>query len=112
MVINGTLSTIISTVVGLEDYLTASQCGFAVHNGVFKIKAVTSGVDTLTISVENSLVDAADYDESDVGGDGGIFTDQFEFTSTSPFLASDALDSELFDICRAPAGALQISLTV
>jgi len=96
MVIAGTLSTIISVVPGLEDYFTSQQCGYAVHNGTFIIKAVASGADTLTISVLNSNIDASDYDESDVGGDGGIFTDQFVFTGTAPFLSGDILDSDLF----------------
>lgn len=91
-----TISNVISTTTGLEDQLTASQCGYAIHNGTFTIKAVASGVDELIISVDNPNLDASDYDESDVGGDAGIFSDHLVFTAASPFLPDDILNSELF----------------
>ncbi len=97
MVISGTLSTIISTTAGLEDRFTTQQCGYSIHNGTFVIKAVSSGVDTLTISVENTSIDSDDYDETDVGGLGGVFTDRMSMTATSPFLAGDDINSDIFD---------------
>lgn len=97
MVITGTLSTIISTVTGLEDYFTAQQCAYADHNGVFKIRAVASpDSETLVISVENPLIFTSDFDTVDMAGDGGIFTDQLVFASVSPFLTGDTLGSDLF----------------
>lgn len=96
--INGTLSTIISTTAGLEDRFTAQQCGYAAHNGTFVIKAVSNpDATTLVISIENSTIDSSDFDETDVGGEGGVFTDRLVFTATSPFLSGDKLDSDLFD---------------
>lgn len=97
VVINGTLSTIISTVDGLEDELTAEQCGYSFFNGTFKIKNVTNpDANTLVISVINNNVDSNDFDESDVGGDAGIFTDQVTLTTSSEFLPGDSLQSTLF----------------
>ena len=42
MSINGTLSTIISTTAGLEDWLTISGASYARHNGTFRILAILS----------------------------------------------------------------------
>ena len=95
--INGTLSTIISTVDGLEDELTAEQCGYSFFNGTFKIKNVTNpDANTLVISVINNNIDSNDFDESDVGGDAGIFTDQVTLIASSEFLPGDSLQSTLF----------------
>lgn len=91
-----TIDEVISTTFGLEDNFTATQCGYSQHNGTFKIQSVASTATTLTISVENSLIDAADYDETDVGGFGGIFTDQLTFVGSVPFIADDRLTSALF----------------
>lgn len=96
MIVNGTLSTIISTVSGMEDRFTASQCGYAYHNQTFVIKQVTLGTNQLTISVENPDIDASDYDELDAGGLGGIFTDKITFTSSNVFFPDDILKSSLF----------------
>lgn len=97
LTVNGILSTIISTTSGLEDRLTAQQCGYSVHNGEFVIKGVTNPTSTtLVISVENSNIDSEDYDELDVGGLGGVFTDNITLTANSPFITSDIIDSDIF----------------
>ena len=96
LTINGTLSTIISSTTGMEDYLQVQQMGYSRLNGLFKIRAVTSGVDFLDISVENDNIDSGDYDEVDAGGQGGVFTDRVTLNTTSPFIPNDSLDSEIF----------------
>ncbi len=92
-----TLASVISTTNSLEDWLTAKQCGFARHNGTFKIKAVEEvDANTIAIYVENTSVDSIDYDETDVGGLGGIFTDHVTLTSTNYFIPGDVWTSDLF----------------
>jgi hypothetical protein len=114
MVISGTLSTIISTTADLEDEFTTQQCGHSLHNGTFTIKAVAAPTaTTLQISVENSNIDTSDYDETDVGGYGGIFTDQLVLSTTSPFLVGDEIISDLFDtaddfICAGTSGTTTV----
>lgn len=96
LVISGTLGTIIDTTSGESDKLTTSQCGLARHNGTFDITSVTSVGDTLEITVTNELVDSSDFDETDVGGLAGIFTDRIPLTDTSPFQIGDVVTSGLF----------------
>lgn len=98
MVVSGSLSTIISTTTGLEDYLTTSQCGWARFDGEFKIKQVTNLGTGLAIWVENSDVTTSDFNEIDVGGFAGVFSDRLTFTgSVVPrFLPDDILLSGLF----------------
>lgn len=95
--VNGTLSTIIDTTTGTEDRLTVQQMGYSRLNGTFKIKAVTTGTDTITIDVDNSQVTSSDFDESDAGGLGGIFTDRLTLSATSVFQEDDTAASEVFD---------------
>lgn len=103
LAIIGTLSTIISVTSGLEDQFTAQQCGYSTHNGTFVIKAVDNpAADILVISVLNPALDSSDYDEQDVGGEGGIFTDRITTVGFSSFLAGDIIDSELFAETVAP----------
>lgn len=97
LTVNGTLSTIISTTAGMEDLLLVQQMGYSRLNGQFKIKSVMAGVDYLDIAVENPNIDSSDYDEIDAGGQGGIFTDQIELNTASPFIPNDVLDSEVFE---------------
>lgn len=99
IVANGTLSTIISSTSNLEDWFTASQCGHAIHEGIFKIKGVNLVSSTeLVISVENTSDDPKLFhsDETDSGGLGGIFTDRLVLSGTSYFQEGDLLTSEEF----------------
>ena len=91
------IGAVVSTTSGQEDWLTTQQCGHSRHNGSFKIKAVEE-VDgsTLAFYVENSLITSTDYDETDVGGQAGVFTDQIPMDTTSYFLPGDELESDLF----------------
>lgn len=96
---HGTLSTIISSTSGLEDWFAASQCGHAIHEGTFKIRAVNLvSSSQLIISVENTSTNPSlTYsNETDVGGLGGIFTDQLVLSGTSYFLSGDVVTSEEF----------------
>ena len=116
--INGVLTDIISSTSGLEDRLTCQQCGYSRHNGVFVVKNVIAGVDQLTISVENPDITSlasevrSSYDEVDVGGEAGVFTDRLVFTSASPFQASDILDSDLFAETTIPVVLNSVGTTV
>lgn len=93
LLVNGTLSTIINVD---QDYLTVQQTGYSVNNGTFLIKAVTTGTDQIFISVLNSSRNTDDFDETDVGGRAGIFTDSITLSGDSPFLDNDRLLSDLF----------------
>lgn len=97
MSITGSLSTIIRTTSGLEDYLTVSGAGSARLNGTFKIRQVTqTSATTIDIWVENDNVDGSDWDETDSGALVGIFTDSLALDSSSTFLDGDTLTSEVF----------------
>lgn len=91
-----TLSSVISTTAGLEDYLTVDQMSYSIHQGTFKIAALADGVDQIVISVVNPKVDSNDFDDSNLGGQAGIFTDKLTLTTTSPFIPADILNSSLF----------------
>lgn len=100
MLIAGTLSTIVSTTSGMEDILTVEQCSWAVHNGQFKIKQITTGVNQLNIWVLNIAIDSSDFDETGIAGLAGIFTDYLTFSGSNipPFLPNDILLSGLFSL--------------
>lgn len=104
------ITSVVSTTSGQEDWLTTQQCGHSKHNGSFKIKAVEEvDANTLAFYVENPIfapdtptgspvynLTASDYDETDVGGQAGVFTDQIPMDTTSYFLPGDELISDLF----------------
>jgi len=97
MVISGSLSSIISTTAGLEDWLTVSGASYARHNGTFRILAVSQASPTsLVISVENPAVDSSDWDDTGCAALASILTDQLTLSATSPFLPGDILSSEVF----------------
>lgn len=92
-----TIGSVISTTTALEDWLTVKQCGFARHNTTLKIKgAEVIDADNLAIYVENTTVDSVDFDETDVGGLAGIFTDQIPMSTTNYFIPDDELLADLF----------------
>lgn len=108
-----TLSSVISTTAGLEDYLTVQQMSFSRHNGTFRIVSVTDGSDEITVRVDNSANDSDIWDDSGVAGQAGVFTDQLSFLSTSPFIPSDALISDpLGDVfvCSVVSSASTVSV--
>lgn len=85
--------TPISVTLDLEDRLTVTQAANSVHNGVFKIVAVSYGISTMTLDVVNSLVDSTDYDEQDCGAQVGVYSDQLPLTATNDFIPGDTLTS-------------------
>jgi hypothetical protein len=97
LVINGTLSTIISGTSGLEDYLTVNQAGYSINSGTFKIiSASNPSTDIIELVVENPDRDSADYDETDAGMECGVFTDRVTFTATSSLINGDLISAEVF----------------
>lgn len=95
LTVTGTLSDIISSTAGEEDYLTVKQMGNSRLNGDFKIKAVSTGADLIYIDVENPRITDSCFDEVDAGGFGGVFTEKLQFNISHPFLQGDLLSSEL-----------------
>jgi hypothetical protein len=97
MSVVGTLSTIISSTSGLEDYLTVEQAPWARLNGTFKIKSVSAPTaTTLLIAVENTAVDGTDWDSTDCGAQAGVFTDRMALQATSTFIPGDQVLTEVF----------------
>lgn len=94
VVVNGTLSTIISA---NEDYITFEQAGHVENEGTFLIKSVSLIGSTLTIAVDNPNRDSDDFDEADAGIRAGIFSDKLTLSSTSEFMPQDTIFSDLFD---------------
>ncbi len=88
-----TLSSVVSTTSGLEDILTVQGMSYARHEGSFRIRQVVDGIDSIEIYVENDQ-NSADYDDTGVAGEAGVFTDQLEWDVNSPFLPGDVLLSE------------------
>lgn len=89
---SGTLGAALTTM----DYVTVTGCGQAIHNGTFKI--VSTDDTNNTITVENSRVTSARYNESGMLAKLGVFTDKFTVLAPSPrFLSGDmiALSSNL-----------------
>lgn len=95
---NLNINGVLSTVIQVGDVLTVSQCGRAAFNGEFSITSVTNPTtDTLYVEVENSSVISNRFDESDVGGCAGIFSDTLNLNESSLFKVGDKLLSEIFD---------------
>jgi len=90
MNIVGTLSTIISNTAGLEDWLTVSNMSYKRHEGTFRIRQVTPGVEKLEIWVENSN-NSSDWDDLAVGGYAGIYTDRITWTTDASYVPQDTL---------------------
>jgi hypothetical protein len=89
-----TLSSVISVASSLEDYLTVTDMSYARHNGTFRILAVQNpSTDILYIDVDNTQ-NTEDYNDAGVSGSAGIFTDQLEWLTSSPYIAEDQLVSD------------------
>lgn len=84
--------------ISQDDQVEIQQTGAARHNGIFSIYSleIASSGNELYLEVENSAVDSTDWDETDVGGLAGIFTDRIPINSLSEFLPGDVLDSGAF----------------
>lgn len=88
------LSSVISTTPGLEDYLTVAEMSYRAHEGVFRITQVVDGVDSIEIWVDNPANLGSDYDDLHTGGNGGVFTDQYTWTTPGSFVPGDVLQAE------------------
>lgn len=87
------LSSVISTAANLEDWVSIQGMSNSKHSGTFRIAGVADGTNEIVLSVENSALDNGDYDDSETGGEAGIFTDQITFLSNSTFIPGDLLIS-------------------
>lgn len=96
-----TLSSVISTTSGIEDWLTVQQMSYGRHNGTFKVRQVADGTDSISVWVENSD-NSEDYNDSGTAGQVAIFTEHLPLTATSPFLVSDSLVSPIFGETTLP----------
>lgn len=86
----GTMSSIISTTAGTEDYLTVSGMNYAVLDGRFKIVAVAEPTaDTIVVTVENDGIDSSVWDTTSTAGIGTILTDTALMSATSTFAPTD-----------------------
>lgn len=97
--VSGSLSSIVST----DDRVTFTGCGWSRHNGNFPLLSIALGVapDTLEITIENSEVDASDWDLTGLEGKAGFFTDKVPLsnigaTESNVFLPNDILSSSLW----------------
>ncbi len=109
-----TLSSVISTTSGLEDYLTVQNMSYGRHNGTFRIRQVQDSTNRIYVWVENSEVDTSDYDDLYTGGEAGVFTDQFSWTTSGPFisgdlLVSDSLGNQLICTVSSSSGTTTVS---
>lgn len=86
------LASVISTTSNLEDWLTVTQMSYKRHEGTFRIRQILDGVNQVQIWVENSS-NSSDYNDSGVGGQAGVFTDQTTLLTTSNFIPQDVLTS-------------------
>lgn len=85
-----TLDMVVTSIPQLEDYLTLQNMSYTRHEGTFRITDATDGVDSIVVSVDMPT-NASDYDDTGLGGDGGIFTDQIPWLTSSPFIPGDVL---------------------
>lgn len=91
-----TLGSVLSTTSGLEDWLTIQNMSYARHNGTFRIRQATAGVNQIEIWVENNNDISVDYNDTATTGEAGVFTDQLTWLTTAPFIAGDVLQSAAF----------------
>ena len=74
----------------IGDYLTVKGMSSSRHSGVFQIRSVSYGANSITLDVVNPRLTNNDYDDAGTSGLAAIFTDQVNLTS-NPFLAGDEL---------------------
>lgn len=86
------LSSVISVTSGLEDWLTVEGMSYARHDGTFKIRQIQDSTDSIFIWVSNND-NSSDYNDTDTGGQCGVFTDQFQWLTDSPYIPQDTLAS-------------------
>jgi hypothetical protein len=88
-----TLSAVISTTTGLEDWLTVEGMLEDQLNGTFKIMGVSApSASTLLFEVDNTQVSSSAFDEDSSVGTAGVFTDQIITQTTTEFAADDTVN--------------------
>lgn len=107
------LGSVISTTAGLQDYLTVEGMSYSRHDGTFRIRSVTDGVNQIVVSVENSN-NSVDYNDSGTAGQAGIFTDQYSWMGNSPFISGDvlsspAISSEIISTVVSSVGSITVA---
>lgn len=106
------LSSVISTTSGLEDYLTVQGMSYARHEGEFLIRSIADGVGQIVVSVENASVTSSDYDDLGTAGLAGIFSDQVVFSATTHFIPGDTLVSSIFGTTIIPTVLSSLGSTI
>lgn len=105
---SGDLSTAIDTAATTPDKLTVTGMAHAVHNGTFTITAVDNSENTITVS--NSSLKLAAFDETGALGRAGIFTDQVTLSANSKFLPNDTFVTNV--VSTEPTVSTSSSTTV
>lgn len=105
----GIPTTIDTTIVKGIDTVCIRGTEHPRHSGTFTIEDVAApDVDRVILSISNPQVNSSVWDEYDVGGRAGVFTDTIITSSPSFFLPGDILDSTAF---AAPLSVVGISGT-
>ena len=74
-----------------KDIITLENTGNSRFNGEHVIKAISNTASTITVSIQVDSVDSSLWDETDVGGLAGIFTDSLTTDTPSDFLPNDII---------------------
>jgi hypothetical protein len=91
----GTLASAISTTSGKKDYLTVTGMSKSINNGTFEITAVDDSTNTITVVNTGYWENTDHWNESNVRGRAGVFTDQVTLTNSPTFLVGDSITSDL-----------------
>lgn len=106
------LSSVISTTTDLEDWITIQGMSYSIHEGTFRIMQVQDGTNQIFVWVENSSSTNSDFDDSGVGGEASISTDQLTWSASSPYVPGDQLLSDVLDSDTDLVSILSSSSTV
>lgn len=78
-----------------NDFLTVRKCGRSINNGTFRVVDVqgTPSTTSVVIRVENAAAVDDSIDESNLVGQGNVFTDRILLTDTPVFIVGDKVSS-------------------
>ena len=85
-----TVDNVLSTTSNIEDWLTLTNMSYSRHNGTFRVVNVSESPESLVFRCVIPNNDS-DYDDTSLGGWAGVYTDQLEWLTTSPFVPGDIL---------------------
>lgn len=88
--------TSLSSVISTNDLLTVQGMSYALHSGNFPIMQTQDGTEEIYVWVENTS-NSSDWDDSNTGGQAGVFTDSIVWSSTSPYIPGDQLISDALE---------------